>query len=256
MPAFYINKWYLDYITPHIDASIIYDGSLRFGPFEYHHNSELKKEGGIITEQTYWDNKFCKIEQTGKQITCLLKDRIIKWNEVSPPFSVQIFRKEDKFIDWQCYQPLAHVEIISGGATVPALGYIDRIETNILPWKFEFDTLLWGRFTSETNSFVWTILDGKFKKNIAYLNSKEIGEINPGPDKIEFTGGSIDIYGTSILREANISANLTATLPTLEKFLPKSGLPIFETKKIGKARLTYNGTQDEGTIIFEEVKWR
>jgi hypothetical protein len=256
MPAFYINKWYLDYTTPNLDASIIYDGSLRFGPFEYHHSSELKKTGGMIAEQTFWDNKFYKIEQTGKQITCLLNDRIIKWNEMQPPFSVQIFRKEDKYIDWQCVQPLSRVEIITGSSAVPAFGYIDRIETNILPWKFEFDTLLWGRFTSENNSFIWSILDGKFKKRTAYLNSREIGEISLGLDKIEFAGGSINIFGTSILREGNIVTNLIATLPTLEKFLPKTGLPILETKKIGKARLTYNGIQEDGTIIFEEVKWK
>ncbi|MDP4114643.1 MAG: hypothetical protein Q8903_00825 [Bacteroidota bacterium] len=256
MTDFYVKKWYLDYVTQNLDASIIYDGSLRFGPFEYHHSSELKRKDLHISERTNWDNKFCKITVEENTITCLLKDKTVKWLGKQAPINIPIFKKNDKFINWNCVQPLSRVEIITGTSVQHALGYAEQMETNILPWEFEFDYLNWGRFTSDNNSLVWTFLDGDFKQILIFLNSKEVEPVNISLNEIEFKGGTLKIEDTAILREGNIVSSLLNTMPSLSKILPKTGFPIFETKILGKGSLLIDGRIDEGYVIHEEVKWK
>ena len=252
---FLLKKWYLDYITPGFDAAIFYKGSLSYGPIEVHHCSELIKAGGEISGETFWNNKRYSIEHTGDVVTGILNNEILKWKSLCKSITIPIFNKGNKYITWSCLQPLSRVE-------VPFLhqpnifGYVEQLETNILPWEFEFEKLIWGRFTSAGTSIVWISLEGTYSKNFVIVNGEEVNAGKITNSEIIFTDGNIQIQDMIVLREGNLLSTLLKNMPFLNQFIPKTGLPLFEKKMLAKGTLTLGDQTEEGQIIHEIVRWK
>jgi hypothetical protein len=122
MPDFLLKKWYLDYVTLEFDAAIFYRGSLRFGPIEIHHCSELRKTGAIIANEVFWDNKKFSIFEKNGNITCLTPEREAVWSPLEAPIQFTMFEKENKYIRWHCLQPRANVVLGGRGATAAGQG--------------------------------------------------------------------------------------------------------------------------------------
>jgi hypothetical protein len=256
MPEFLLQKWYLDYITPDYNTCIFYKGSLRYGPFEVHHCSELKNDHGLITNEIFWDNKKSFLTSSENIVTFKLNDKTFSWKSLCSPVTMQIFEKDNKFIKWHCIQPLGKVEITGLEKEQNIFGYVEQLETNILPWEFEFDNLIWGRFTNAQTSVVWMNLEGPFSRKIALLNGKEIKADKISMSEIIFDGGNINIKDIIILREGNLMSILLANMPFLKQIVPKTGLPIYEQKILAKGFLTLGDQIQEGHIIHEVVRWK
>jgi hypothetical protein len=256
MPEFLLQKWYLDYITPDYNTSIFYKGSLRYGPFEVHHCSELKKDHGFITNEIFWDNKKSSITCSENIVTFKLNDKTFSWNSLCNPLVMIIYEKGNKFIKWHCVQPLAKVEMSGFEREQSIFGYVEHLETNILPWAFEFDNLIWGRFTNAQTSVVWMNLEGPFSRKLVLMNGKEINADKISMAEIIFEGGNIKIQDLTILREGNLMSTLLANMPFLKQIVPKTGLPIYEQKILAKGFLTLGDQFQEGQIIHEVVRWK
>ena len=256
MPEFLLKKWYLDYITPDYDTSIFYKGSLRYGPFEVHHCSELKKDHGYVTNKIFWDNKNCSLTCSENIVAFKLNDKTFSWKSLCSPFTMSIYEKGNKFIKWHCVLPLAKVEVSGFEGVQSIFGYVEQLETNILPWEFEFDNLIWGRFTNAQTSVVWMNLVGPFSRKLVLVNGKEINADKISKTEIIFNGGNINIQDMIILREGNLMSTLLANMPFLKQIVPKTGLPIYEQKILAKGFLTLGGQIQEGQIIHEIVKWK
>ncbi len=256
MPEFLLKKWYLDYITHELNTSIIYEGGFRYGPIEIHHCSELKLENGIIQSAIYWDNKNCILNAKDDLIECKLKNKTVTWTSKCSSFNTMIYKRGNKFIKWNCIQPLSLVRVEHFADVETGYGYAEQIETNILPWEFEFDNLLWGRFTSAEISIVWIALNGIFPKNLLLINGVETEPGKISDTEIVFSGGSLSIQNILVLREGNIISTLLSNMPSIKKIIPNTGLPIYEKKMLAKGILTLGEKVIESNIIHEVVKWK
>lgn len=256
MPDFLLKKWYLDYITPEYDAAIFYKGSLRFGPVEIHHCSELRKSGNTITNNVFWDNKKFSITESGHQIRCQSPEDEIVWDPLEEAIHFPMFEKEDKYIRWHCVQPRANVTVVGKHGNFSGHGYIEKLETNILPWEFDFDSLLWGRFIGEYTSVIWTSMRGNFSRDVVWINGQKMQDCSISEAEIIFPGGRLSIQNGIILREGNLINTVLSAMPFLKQVLPKTGLPLHERKSLAKGTLFVDGISEDGKIIHENVQWK
>ena len=256
MPEFLLKKWYLDYITPDYNTSIFYKGSMRYGPFEVHHCSELKKDHELVTNKIFWDNGRSFLTSTENIVTFKLNDKTYSWKPMCNSVTLLIYERGNKYIKWNCIQPLARVKVSGSLVEQYIFGYVEQLETNILPWEFEFDNLIWGRFTNAQTSLVWINLEGPFSRKIVLLNGKEINVDKISMSEIVFDGGNINIQDITILREGNLMSTLLANMPFLKQIIPRTGLPVFEKKILAKGFLTLGNQIQEGQIIHEIVRWK
>ena len=59
-------------------------------------------------------------------------------------------------VRWRCLQPRSRATVnLASGKVVKGLGFLERLDMTLAPWKLPIQELRWGRFLSDRESLVW-----------------------------------------------------------------------------------------------------
>jgi hypothetical protein len=261
MPTFSLSKWYMDCVGDDGSALVAYAAELRWGALVLHYASALERpaageprassslaraplptlEGEVLT----WSSRALGIEG--------------RWRSLSAPIEATVFASPDGSVMWRCHQPLARAEIVlPSGARLSGLGYTERLDLTLAPWKMPIDELRWGRFTGERDSVVWIDWRGPYDKRLVYHDGCLVDRATVGQEAIESEDGALRlaIHPGVVLREGALGRTALSVIPDFERLFPAGILATEERKWLARGTLTTARGTAHGWVIHEVVRWR
>ena len=254
MAAFHLSKWYLDSVTDSGDTSILYTGTVSWGPSRVHYSGLLEAVAGSVSSrhslraqtEPIIDQGFLRWQSEALKIDG-------EWKADSGEIRETIFASEAGSIEWHCLMPRAQARIRDGCG----LGYAEHINMNIAPWKLPIRTLRWGRFAAPADWIVWIDWLGEFTRRLVYWNGQTAATALLEDGEIEFCDGSrLRMDRSLVLRDGPLGSTLLSSVPGFHDTLPARLLRVNECKWRSRARLERPGaTPVEGWTIHERVDW-
>jgi hypothetical protein len=89
-----------------------------------------------------------------------------------PAFHHRLLETSDGAIDWYCEIPRAEVRLCAGDTRLEGVGYAERIEMSLLPWRIPANEIRWGRFLANDTSIVWIDWRGDFPQQLLFRNGR------------------------------------------------------------------------------------
>jgi hypothetical protein len=254
MAPFRLSKWYLDCVTDLGDASIAYTGTAHWGMVRLHYSSLLESTGGRITARhSLREQDEPEIKETSICWRTKALDMEGEWRASSFSLRETIYSSEEGRIEWHCLMPQAETRFRDRSG----LGYAEHLTMTIPPWKLPIKTLLWGRFTSDSDSVVWIDWQGEFVRRIIYTNGKAVSVSKLEDHRIEFDDGSLLTMDCSlVMREGPLGTTALSAIPGIRRTFPARLLQVNECKWRSRARWQAAGRRAvEGWAIHERVNW-
>lgn len=263
--TFYLNKWYLDLITPTCEAAIVYAAALQWHGWTLPYTSWL-----LYTPQegVQHASRFSKLqlpEVAGTQIhwSDPVFDAAGSWEALASPLQARIFESEAGNLDWHCHQPLSLARLRIGGHVLEGRGYAEQITMTTPPWHFPMDELRWGHFCGEKEHAVWIEIREKIKRQWVWINGQPVA-----PCDIEDTGLSmptlpcqLSLNPCAVLESEQkifaVTGNLLRYIPGLSRIIPLPFLMAHNQKWLSTAQLSpATGAKTVGMAIHERVDFR
>lgn len=258
--CFHLTKWYADCVTERGDVLIAYYGIARWRGLRLHYSSLLQL---IDNSRPYTKYSVARSAAPWFNKTMLnWKSSVLGfegiWTSVDPGYSETLFSSKEGFVEWHCLQPRARAQIRRDGDKVfEGLGYTERLELTVVPWKIPLEHLYWGRFLGDEDSVVWIDWRGPFAKRLILHNGVAVKEGKVRSDGVSFDlSGRLTFGKGVILREGTLGSVALAAIPRGKKFLPRRIREVQETKWRRPAHLRVDGRTSNGWIIHEVVSWR
>jgi hypothetical protein len=191
------------------------------------------------------------------------------WRPIAPAVEQTILASRDGFVRWHCLQPAAQAALrVRDEQERPAhdvvgLGYAERVEMNIAPWRLPIRELHWGRFVSVPDgegrhaSLVWIDWRGEHSVRLAVHDGRLAPQPAVAEDRVALEDGTVLALGArEPLREGAIGTTVLAAVPFLRDTVPGRILGVRERKWRSRGVLGVPGRRSvEGWAIHEVVSW-
>jgi hypothetical protein len=176
-----------------------------------------------------------------------------EWRADAPEIHETIFASDAGSIEWHCLMPRAQTCVHQ----VAGLGYAERLDMTIAPWKLPIRILRWGRFVTLSDWIVWIDWLGDFTRRIVYRNGEMACASLLDDDRIEFRDGArLTMDRSLVLRDGPLGATALAVIPGVQDTFPARLLRVSECKWRSRGRLDRPGMPPvEGWAIHERVEW-
>ncbi|KCV82027.1 hypothetical protein ATO10_09278 [Actibacterium atlanticum] len=180
-----------------------------------------------------------------------------QWEPLCYPVHKELLSSPDGRVDWHCMQPGSRVHLsTAGGMHVEALGYCERLDLDILPWRLGLQELIWGRFVSETDTIVWIEWKGEHPRWLLFHNGAPVTLASLCQSHVQGPDFRLEIEPVETLRQGHLGPNILSKVPAVHKLAPAALLQVHEHKQLGRGALTFqNGKVIEGWVIHETVVW-
>ncbi len=251
--SFQLRKWYFDCVSPTGDAAIVYLARLRWGAAKVHYASLLLSHGGEITTRSSV-RRFASFDDTsdGLELTLPNLGAAISLQAEQAPMARTLLIG----VTWHCLQPKAIAAIKVGNITLRGLGYAERLDLTVPPWKLPLTELHWGRFLSADDSLVWIDWRGHHQATVMVHNGRDVNSQAIGTDEIRFApSSSLALDRRHTLRSGCLSETVLPAAPILNRFFPHNLFNIRETKWCSAGTLTAPDHASTGWAIHEIVEW-
>ena len=258
-PEFRLTKWYADCVAENGDTVVLYHGVARWHGIAVHYSNLLRLFpsgrpcagyslrkcapprvlGGVME----WESHALKAKGS--------------WERIDAPFHTIVYESEAGAVEWHCLQPRSRAAVQLGdGTSIHGLGYAERLEMSLPPWKMPIRELRWGRFLSKTDSLVWMDWRGPYSKQIILHNGETQGEAEVGARKISIGEEMLlKLADGDVLRSGRLGTTALAMIPGVDKVLPGRILKVEECKWRGRAELRRRNSISTGWAIHEVVRW-
>lgn len=247
--GFYLNKWFLDFVSDEGEAMIFYAAKLKWRKWEVHYTSWLNYN---LATGVAHRSRFNKIHLPEKS------DRLIYWNDprfgvegkweaLSSPLQARLFESDEGYLDWNCFQPASTVSLKIKDRVIKGIGYVEQLVLTVEPWKIPMNELRWGRYSSQTVNIVWIELRGEGKQQWLWYNGEKVENINIGDDQIIIPakGISLELDRRVVLESEkkilHLMKNLIRYLPGFNKSMPIQFLMADEFKWLSRAIIKKEG---------------
>lgn len=179
------------------------------------------------------------------------------WERLDPPFEREIYESSEGVINWHCLHPRSRASVNLGcGKIVQGLGYVERLDMTIVPWKLPIQELRWGRFLSDSDSLVWVDWKGSHSCRIVLQNGILGTATIIDDDEITLNGNSsLRLARGDVLRTGALGETALAIIPGLNRLFPRKILNVRECKWRSRAELRRGDSCSSGWAIHEVVTW-
>lgn len=258
-PDFELSKWYLDAVGADGEVFIGYRAELRWRSLRVSYASALtggaRQERAAVSVRSgeepvlrmgslAWAAPAIGIEGT--------------WTEDAPALLRTLYDGPAGSVVWACLFPRAKAGVRIGARELRGLGYAERLEMTLPPWKLPLDTLRWGRFLSPERWVVWIDWQAPQRSRTwVFVDGIEARGAGVSDEEISFEGGKLRLPQASRLRlrEGRIS-HLLGSLSLPLNLLCRARA-IHETKWRSRGVLECAGAPPvEGWAIHEVVRFR
>lgn len=107
-----------------------------------------------------------------------------------PAFRQRLLETKDGVLDWYCEIPRADVRLRAGDTVLEGIGYAERLELGVLPWRIPADEIRWGRFLAPQTSVVWIDWRGDVPRQLVFQDGRLAPTASISDARIQFGGGS------------------------------------------------------------------
>lgn len=261
MTTFQLSKWYLDCIAGDGTAIVGYWARLRWGALALEYAAALLAPAGDQPRQSHTLRPPAPPVIAGRTCTwrCDPLQLEGQWEAAASPVELDLLDTPDGGIRWAIHQPRAQARVSVAGHVFTGLGYVERLDLSIPPWRLPFDTLRWGRFLSPDHALVWLDWDkgGADRRRFAVLNGAVCPEPAITDEGVHLPGtGDLVFLGSRRLREGHLVATVLDPIPGLVNLLPGSFRRAHESKRVSPGVLSLPGMPpSEGWSLYEVVTW-
>ncbi len=261
-PGFSLIKYYLDCIDEHGNVFIGYSAVLKWKKIKLNYANVLSYDNAAGATMRTTVRAQPPPDVTENLVTWSA-DKLPaqgSWESIDAPIEESLLNSDIGAIKWRCYQPRAHASVIvDDNKPINGLGYTERLEMTIKPWKLPFGELRWGRFLSPQDTIVWINWSGESNLNLLFYNNELIQNATVSDESINFDHGkqALAFTDTVILRKGSLISTALANLPIITRVFPKKILNTYECKWRSRGFLkNEDGTSSTGWVIHEVVQWK
>jgi hypothetical protein len=251
--SFHLRKWYFDCVSPKGDAAIIYLARLGWRSAVLDYSSLLLCHDGQVTTRTSM-RRFKAFEDTSPEFDLALPSLRItaSFRAQQPALSRTIYDG----VHWTGLQPKSEASVIIDGLTLCGLGYVERLDLTVRPWRLPLNELHWGRFLSPDDALVWIDWRGSHEATVVIHNGRDIHADQICAEQLRFAPDStLALDRRHTLRSGQLDDTVLPAAPVLARFFPRNLFGIRETKWCSRGTLTTPDHASTGWAIHEIVGW-
>jgi len=222
MGVFLLSKWYMDCVSEEGEVVVLYTARLRWHAVTLHYASLLVRsaDGEPRTETSMRATSEPEIAGDALSWSAPALDVAGTWSSLAAPSRATVYESPEGKVEWQCFGARARAEITHRGRVVRGLGYAERLDLDVEPWRMPIDQLRWGRFVGERSSLVWIDWRGAHEKHLVFHDGAAIGpaSIDERAVVAERDGVRLAIEPGGALRRGAIGGTALAQVPGIERF--------------------------------------
>ena len=174
--GFHLSKWYLDFVGADGTVVIGYAAKLGWHSYSVPYSNLLVNKPGTAPYQLSSFRKVTMPVISEEEITWDPENLKVsgKWIKKSNSIEEKLVSTEEGFLNWQCYQPRAEVELEIEGSTIKGAGYVEELVMTIPAWKIPMNELRWGHVVSDDYCIVWIEIKEKDSKQWIWVNDDPV----------------------------------------------------------------------------------
>lgn len=256
--SFSLVKWYFDVATPDGGVAIAYCAEVRWGVLRQPFSGVLVLPAGGAHEP--WRFSGRAVEEP------LFGDRSLRWGSEplelaveylhgEPPFQERLYEGREGFIDWRCVTPRARARVRVGDTVLEGLGYAERLELTLLPWKIPADEIRWGRFIGGDASVVWIDWRGEDPQALAWLDGRAMPDASISDSSVRFGDAELRLVVDHVVSDDMLGGMLSpleALQPLIEPITRTH-----QTRWLSRGELHgCSSDPKQGWVIHEVVRRR
>lgn len=190
--GFSLTKWYFDVVTDDGRLAIAYWAEVRWNRLRQPFCALLLSPGAARAGEWLF---------SGRRVPAPASDAGgLRWNAEPLALTIDFIRREPAFqqrlletktgvLDWCCEIPRADVRLRAGETTLEGVGYAERLELGVLPWRIPADEIRWGRFLSSRTSVVWIDWRGDAPQHFVFHDGRLTRPASISDEQIQFGNG-------------------------------------------------------------------
>lgn len=257
--SFSLTKWYLDVVTEAGDFAIAYWGEVRWGRLHPHFSAvQVGTRNSVVAP---WQASAHAIDPPSRN------DSTIDWTAAplgvlvegrgtTPSITKELVATPHGHVTWCAELPRAAMRVRIGERLFEGLGYVERLDLTLLPWRIPADTIRWGRFVATDASLVWIDWQGEVPLTHVFRDGVRLDGTTVSDQEVSTPDGStLTLHDAQVITNDHVSG-LLAPLHVLQSIMaPIAGL--HQTRWLSRGTLTQPGRGPlEGWVIHELVQWR
>jgi len=257
--SFHLTKWYLDCVSDTGDTAIGYSAGLSWKSLALSSASYLKwnQEQGREEQSSLFQCRQPELTADGitwnsEGLSCRGTWRPTRLAAIPP---VVLYENSAGSVTWHCLQPLADVRFQINGDEYAGLGYVERLDMTLAPWRLPIRELHWGRFLSHDSSLIWIEWRGPHPLTLVYLNGEKLGHTGVSPTRLSWGNGRLDMRDQVVLRNGPIVKTALAHIPGVKSLFPEALLQTHECKWRSQGELLHEEKRCTGWVIHEIVRF-
>ena len=252
---FSLTKWYLDCVDERGSAAIVYCARLRLPGVHVSYAGRLTNRDGTVASASSLLGYTLREEGTKIAVDVPRLGLRGIWEADAPLFERILFRSGDGQVRWTCLQPRSRAELFLDGRQLNGLGYAERLEITLPPWKLPMRHLRWGRFVSADEAVTWIDWQGGHNVRLLVRNGVELPLTHVDELGLQAPGLGLDFSNPLELRSGRLQNTVARQAPLLRRLFPQQICQIRESKWLSRGRLQSEGSAAQGWVIHEAVQW-
>lgn len=249
-------KWYADAVAPDGTALIAYHAELRWRGAAVRLGSVLRAPAQgevavLVTARPGRAPVFSDATLTWPASRLFSGGR---WTPLALPFARTLLSRGGRTLDWSCVAPAARV-VIEGDGQLEGLGYAERLEMTLAPWRLPIRELRWGRFVSDRASMTWIDWQGEAPLRLVLHGGRVAAQASVDERHVATAEATLTLAAPRVLRDGPLGTLLLSHVPLVGKSLPARLLSLHETKWLARGVLEDRAGRHEGWVIHEVVRW-
>lgn len=254
---FRLWKYYLDCVSPAGDVCIGYVGSLHWGPLRIRYCALLECDASGERRERHRYVRASAPQTAGTAIEWKCEPLGVqgRWCDATSWPEATLLDSACGQVRWQVLAARSPAAIERPSGRLAGLGYVERLELTIEPWRLPFRTLHWGRFHSELDALVWIGWDGEVRLRHCLHNGELLTDASFSEESVHLDDGrELLLVDHRTVHDAPVIAALDR-LPGVLRRVPPSFMAAKEVKWLSQARLSSPGRMPaSGWAVHERVQ--
>lgn len=257
-----LRKWYLDLVTEDGNAAILYWARLDGFGLAIHYSSLLVARRGAAAATT--SSLACvdppRLDDGAILWSHQALDISGQWPATGPPLERMLLASDHGTIAWSLHSAGPSACLSIDGEAWKGPGYVECLDTTILPWRMPIRELRWGRFlTSTGEAVVWIEWIGPAPRVLVFSNRQEAvpGTISISDRRLSWSDergeSELRLDEQSTLRDGALGPQVLSRIPGIDRLSPAAFLKSRETKWLSRGTLQRGGETVVGWAIHERV---
>jgi hypothetical protein len=243
-----MRKWYADCVAADGTAVVAYWARLSWGTLRLRYAATLVRRAGATRDAaTLRAGREPRPMSEGITWRCGRLGFEGHWHGLDPSIGRTLLDSGEGHVAWSCLLPRARGRVVlADGAAVEGLGYVERLDLTVPPWRLPIRELRWGRFLADGAGVVWIEWRGPRPLALVVVNGSEVDGAEIGDDAVAWRAGRLELEPGSVLREGALGMTALARVPPVLWLALRAALEIHESKRLGRGRMV----GDDGRAVI------